>query len=102
MLELLRLLVIVGGLIIITFMVLLALPQCKLRQICLPFVAFGFAALCAAYAISPVDFMPEAIMGPFGLFDDLGAVVLGVGSAVTAMNAVKQRKKSVGIDPELN
>ena len=32
MLELLRLLVIVGGLIIITFMVLLALPQCKLRR----------------------------------------------------------------------
>ncbi len=50
MLELLRLLVIMGGLIIITFMVLLALPQCKLRDMLMPFVAWGFVALCAAYA----------------------------------------------------
>ncbi len=48
MLELLRMMVIAGSLIIITFMVLLALPQCKLRDMLMPFVAWGFVVLCAA------------------------------------------------------
>ena len=64
MLELLRLLVIMGGLIIITFLVLLALPQCKLRDMLMPFVAWGFVALCAAYVISPVDALPEVAVRP--------------------------------------
>lgn len=34
----------------------------------------GIAALggAVAYVISPVDIMPEAILGPLGLTDDLG------------------------------
>ena len=67
----------------------------------MPFVAWGFVALCAAYAISPVDAMPEVVLGPFGLVDDLGAVVMGVGTAVATINAGK-KKKAGRIDPELN
>jgi uncharacterized membrane protein YkvA (DUF1232 family) len=101
MLELLRLMVIVGGVIVITFMILLALPQCKLRQMLMPFVAWGFVALCAAYAISPVDAFPEILFGPAGLVDDLGAVVLGVGTAAATINAAKKRKAAYH-DPSLN
>lgn len=101
MLELLRVMVIAGSLIIITFMVLLALPQCKLREMLMPFVAWGFVALCAVYAISPLDVVPEVLFGPFGLVDDLGAVVMGVGTAVSTINAAK-RKKVSRIDSNLN
>lgn len=91
MLELLRLLVIVGGLIVMTFMILLALPQCRLREMLMPFLAWGFVALCGAYAISPVDVLPEILLGPFGLVDDLGAVVLGVGTAISTVQAQKRK-----------
>lgn len=101
MLELLRVMVIMGGVIVITFMILLALPQCKLRQMLMPFVAWGFVALCAAYAISPVDAFPEILFGPFGLVDDIGAVVMGVGTAMATINAAK-KKKAACLDPELN
>ena len=101
MLELIRLLVIVGGVILVTFMILLALPHCKLRAMLMPFVAWGFVVLCAAYAISPVDALPEIILGPFGLIDDFAAVVMGVGTAMATMNAQKE-KKAGSYDPELN
>jgi uncharacterized membrane protein YkvA (DUF1232 family) len=101
MFELLRLMVVMAGLIVITLMVLLALPQCKLRAMLMPFVAWGFVALCAAYAISPVDLLPEVVMGPFGLFDDLGAVVAGVATAVATIRAKKQ-KESARHDPYFN
>lgn len=91
MLELLRLLVIVGGLIVVTFLILLALPQCRLREMLMPFVAWGFVALCGLYAISPVDVLPEILLGPFGLVDDLGAVVLGVGTAISTVQAHKRK-----------
>ena len=36
---------------------------------------------CIAYLVSPVDLMPEAILGPFGLGDDLVAAVVGFRAA---------------------
>ena len=101
MLELLRLLVIMGGLIIITFMVLLALPACKLRDMLMPFVAWGFVAMCAAYCISPVDALPEIVLGPFGCVDDFMALAAGVGTAWATINA-RKKKKASRFDPELN
>ncbi len=101
MLHLLEVMVIVGGLIVVTFMVLLALPQCKIRDMLMPFVAWGFVALCAAYAISPVDVLPEIVLGPFGLFDDAGAVIAGVATAMATIRAKKQ-KHSARNDPYFN
>ena len=91
MLELFRLVVVGGFLITMTFLILLALPQCRLREILMPFVAWGFVALCGAYAISPVDILPEIVLGPFGLVDDLGAVVAGVGTAISTIQANKRK-----------
>jgi uncharacterized membrane protein YkvA (DUF1232 family) len=98
--QVLSLMVVVGGLIVITFLVLLSLPQCTLKTMIQPFVSWGFVALCAAYAISPVDVMPEIVLGPFGLFDDVAAVVAGIGTAAAAINAAK--KKALHNDPSLN
>jgi uncharacterized membrane protein YkvA (DUF1232 family) len=101
MLELMKLLVLVGGGLALAFMVLLALPQCKLRDMLMPFVVWGFVVLCAAYAISPVDVLPEIALGPFGLVDDTGALVAGIWAARSAMKA--HREKQLGYsDSELN
>jgi uncharacterized membrane protein YkvA (DUF1232 family) len=42
-------------------------------------VLVGIAAL--VYGISPFDLAPEALLGPFGLLDDLG-VFAGAGIAI--------------------
>jgi uncharacterized membrane protein YkvA (DUF1232 family) len=34
--------------------------------------------LCIVYIISPIDLAPEAFLGPFGLFDDCGAVFIAL------------------------
>jgi uncharacterized membrane protein YkvA (DUF1232 family) len=44
-------------------------------------VAMGGAAL---YLIAPIDLVPEAILGPLGLVDDAGVVVLFVYKLVKA------------------
>ena len=85
----------------LTFMVLLSLPQCKLRDMLMPFVAWGFVVLCAAYAISPVDILPEIALGPFGLFDDLGPWSRALATAMATIQA--QRQKQSGYhDPYFN
>jgi uncharacterized membrane protein YkvA (DUF1232 family) len=35
-----------------------------------------FAAI--AYVLSPFDFLPEMLMGPLGVFDDVGIIMLGL------------------------
>lgn len=89
MLELLRLMVMVGGLIVMTFLVLLALPNCKLREFLLPFVKIAIVALCGAYVLSPLDIMPELVMGPFGCVDDVAAAVGGFFTLKSAIEDFK-------------
>jgi len=78
-----------GTVLVVALGVLLALPQCKLREVLLPIVGWGIAILCAIYCISPVDIVPEAVLGPFGLVDDVGALIAGIAAARTAMKARK-------------
>ena len=33
--------------------------------------------LCVLYVVSPVDLLPEAVLGPFGLPDDFVAAMVG-------------------------
>ena len=77
----LRLLIQAGVLLFVVFLVLLALPQSRLREIVMPFVGWGVAALSAAYIVLPIDIVPEAVLGPFGLIDDLLALGVAIGSA---------------------
>jgi uncharacterized membrane protein YkvA (DUF1232 family) len=78
-----------GTLLTLAFVVLLAMPQSKLRAFLLPIVGWMFAIFCGLYCISPVDIVPEALLGPFGLVDDIGAAVVGIASGIAAHNASK-------------
>ena len=77
--------------IVITFMVLLALPQCKLREIVMPFVAWGFVVLVRPYCISPMDACRKSPSARSGCSTISGAAVAGVGTAVATINARSKR-----------
>ncbi len=42
-------------------------------------------AVCVAYVLSPIDVLPEVILGPLGLPDDLIAVVGAIGVYVAGV-----------------
>jgi uncharacterized membrane protein YkvA (DUF1232 family) len=87
---LMQTIVLCGTVLVVAFVGLLSLPQSKLRAFLLPIVGWCVAILCAIYCISPVDIVPEALLGPFGLVDDLGAVVAGITAVRSAMKASKE------------
>jgi uncharacterized membrane protein YkvA (DUF1232 family) len=45
------------------------------RKLFFAWILLGVAIL---YGVSPIDFMPEAILGPFGLGDDIVINVLAI------------------------
>jgi uncharacterized membrane protein YkvA (DUF1232 family) len=87
-----------GGLICatllaITFLVLLAAPRSKLRDFLMPFLGWAVSAASVAYVISPIDVLPEIALGPFGLIDDIMAIVVAIASAMTAIKASREAKQ---------
>ena len=87
MFEMIKLMMLCGTVVVIEFVVLLAMPKSELRSVLMPIVGWAMAIFCGFYAISPIDIMPEAVLGPFGLIDDIGAVIVGISSAKAAMKA---------------
>ncbi len=87
MFEIIKLMMLCGTGIVIAFVVLLAMPKSELRSVLMPIVGWAMAIFCGFYAISPIDILPEAVLGPFGLIDDIGAVIVGISSAKAAMKA---------------
>ena len=87
-----RLLVLIGGLLMLALMVLLSMPSSRLRELALPFVKWGVAALSAIYIISPIDVFPDVIPG-IGLMDDIAALAVCVASAWSAVKAGKPHKQ---------
>ena len=87
MFEMIKLMMLCGTVVVIAFVVLLAMPKSELRSVLMPIVGWAMAIFCGFYAISPIDMMPEAVLGPFGLIDDIGAVIVGISSAKAAMKA---------------
>ncbi len=75
----------------IAMIISLSLPKSKLQTVIKEFVGIGGAVLCGLYVVSPVDLFPEALLGPFGYIDDLGALVGGLAAAHSAFSAHKQR-----------
>ena len=88
--------VICGTVLLGVFMICLSMPQSRLRAILLQLTGWLVAAFCAAYCISPVDILPEALLGPFGLPDDLAALVGGIFAAVTAWKAGLEKRYLAG------
>lgn len=68
----------------IAFMVVLAMPQSRMRDVMKQVLV---AIFCALYVISPVDFLPEIVLGPAGAIDDIAAVVIGIMSAKKALSS---------------
>lgn len=89
MFETIRTLILCGTLLAVAFLVLVSLPQSKLRDLLMPFVGWGVAALSVAYVFSPFDLLPDVIPG-VGWIDDIGAIALAIGSASVAMTAAKK------------
>lgn len=48
--------------------------------------AMMIAAGCFLYTISPVDILPEVILGPLGIPDDILAVIVGIRQAFRAFS----------------
>jgi uncharacterized membrane protein YkvA (DUF1232 family) len=91
-LGLISVIAICGSVLTLTMLILVALPQSKIRAALLQVFGWVFAAFCLIYFISPVDVLPEAILGPFlGLFDDAAAVMAGVAAARAAWRAGKDK-----------
>lgn len=82
-----------GTMLALAMMVLANKPHSPLRDLLVQVVGWVFAIFCAIYCLSPIDVLPEAFLGPFGLVDDLGAVVAGAMSAMAAWRAGKARKE---------
>ncbi|QJW95408.1 DUF1232 domain-containing protein [Frigoriglobus tundricola] len=67
-------------------LVLMHLPNSPLRTIALRASAGLFAVVFApAYVVSPVDILPEAVLGPIGLIDDIGVIIAGVAAGRYAL-----------------
>ena len=87
-----RLLLSIGGILVLALLVLLAMPASRLCELVLPFVGWGGTALSALYIVSPIDVLPDVIP-VIGWADDLVALCVAVASAMTAMNAGKERRQ---------
>ena len=83
----LRTLVICGTLLCMTFVGLLAMPKSELRSVLMPIVGWAMAIFCGFYVVSPVDLVPEALLGPVGVIDDIGAIFVGISAAKMAMKS---------------
>jgi len=80
-----------GTLMLIGFVVLAHLPKSPLRTLLVQICGWGTAALCGVYTVSPIDALPEVLLGPIGGIDDLIAIVVGIMSARAAWKAGKER-----------
>jgi uncharacterized membrane protein YkvA (DUF1232 family) len=81
-----------GTLFSLASVVALSLPKSKFRTVLSEFLGYGMVVLCGLYVISPVDCIPEAIFGPFGYIDDVGAMCGGYMAFQSAMKARKERQ----------
>ena len=87
--EIIQMMFLCGTILMVTFGILVSLPKSKLREFLMPIVGWSFAVFCAFYALNPFDFIPEGLLGPFGIIDDIGAIVAGIAAAKAAMTPQK-------------
>jgi len=92
-LGIIQLIIFCGTMLGVTFAVLLSLPESKLRDFLIPIFGWCVAIFLGLYCISPIDIVPEALLGPIGLIDDVGAFVTGIAAARVAMSRTKNKSK---------
>ena len=80
-----------SALVTITFMVLLSLPQSKLRSVCLELFQYVLAAGLILLTLSPVDMVPDLFF-PVGFVDDLGYIAAAIATIKSAREKATSRK----------
>ena len=80
----------------VAVMVALSMPQSKMRSVVVEICCWIAVVFCGIYAVSPVDLIPEALAGPFGFFDDVGALFLGWQAFRGAKQLRVERNAGVG------
>jgi uncharacterized membrane protein YkvA (DUF1232 family) len=65
-------------------------------------VRIGIPAIVFLYFISPVDIIPDFILG-LGQLDDLGVILLGMSLFIrlAPSNVVEEHKRALGIEPDV-
>lgn len=87
--ELVKIVVICGTVLVALFLVLLAMPKSKLRSVVLEIGGWTGAVTSAVAVVSPVDLVPDFI--PLaGQIDDLGYIVAAI---VLGLIAYGQRRE---------
>ena len=86
------LLIVVGifALVALIGVVLLAISMFVIYRYRVPLRGIAAMAGALIYLVSPVDVLPEVVLGPFGLIDDLG-VVGAVGMFVYRLVQARQQ-----------
>lgn len=69
----------------ITFVVLLAMPNSKLREICVKLFQLVLAVFFAMLVVSPIDIIPDVFF-PVGFIDDIGYLTAALASARAAVS----------------
>lgn len=87
----LKVFVLCGSLLFIAMLVLLSLPQSRLRCVGLELSKWVLCAGLALLTVSPIDALPDAIP-VVGWLDDIGYIVAAVAAARSAMGDRKKRK----------
>ena len=86
------------ALILLVGVVLLAVSLYVIYRYRVPLRGIAAMAGALVYLVSPVDVLPEAVLGPFGLVDDLG-VVGAVGMFVYRLIQARQQLQSGAGNP---
>ena len=82
-----------GTLFGLASIVALSMPQSRFRTVLNEALSWASVALCAFYVVSPIDFLPEAALGPVGCVDDLGALYMAFLKVKDALKLRRQRRE---------
>jgi uncharacterized membrane protein YkvA (DUF1232 family) len=76
----------------LAFGCLLAMPKSRLRAVLMQVVGWAVVVFCIIYGISPIDVLPEGLLGPLGIFDDVAALAVAIGAGSAALQAGRDLK----------
>lgn len=94
MLDALRVIAVVLGVMVVIFLAVVGYVMWKYRIPPRGLVAIGAALI---YLVSPIDVLPEALLGPIGLVDDAGILAVAVAFVLKLATAQKMVSEA-GVD----
>ena len=92
MLEFMKIALICGTVLMLAGLVLVAMPQSKLRDALKPAFAWLFIVACGFYVICPIDVLPD-VVPVAGWVDDGGAAIAGVATLMSTLKQARERRR---------